>query len=151
MVSKKVRAYVSLLLFFGFFGALLVGLNAVTVWKWHRQQTLLDAPTVQGVVLGKYMGTSTKGTPSYSVRYSYEVSGTDGQPQSYEVSNLVAPDTYQQAAEGNSITVRYLLSKPSVSDVGTPRSLSYWYACCLILDGIALAWVMRVLLSLRKR
>ncbi len=151
MVSRKVNAYVSLSLFFGVIVALIAGLNGVTVWKWHRIETLRNAPTVEGRVQGRYASTSTRGTPSYSVRYSYEVTGEDGESQSFEVSRLVEPDVYDRATEGGVITVHYLPSSPRVSaPAGTPYSLSYWVLACVVIDGIFLLWVVRIAWSMLK-
>lgn len=142
------KSIVPLLLVAGFFLALIAGLNAYTVWKWWRQEALAAAPAVDGEVLGKYSASSTKGTPTYSVRYRYEVPDPQGKPRSFEELQSVEANIYQRAHKGRHITVHYLPGDPSVSSLGGGwPALPYAVVACVVVDGLLVFFVLRIVRS----
>jgi len=99
-------------------------------------------------VLGKYSASSTKGTPTYSVRYRYCVSDANGTPRRYETSQSVEANIYQRAQKGSSITVSYLPGDPSVSSLGGGSpSLPYAFVASVVVDGLFAALVIRIFVS----
>ena len=136
-----------------FIVALVIAVNVYPVWTWQRQLSLEEAPTVRGEVVSKGSSTSTKGTPSYWVTYTYEAPETDGTLKSFQVELDVESHIYQQVSEGTKIIVHYLPSDPSVSNIhNNSMSLSYWFVICVLVDGFFLFITFIILRDvIRKR
>lgn len=140
------KSIIPLVLVLGSFLALGVGLNLFTLWKWHHHNAMRSAPTVIGKVLGKYSASSTKGTPTYTVRYRYEVPAEDGSPRRHESSQNVEANIYQGAHKGHSITVHYLPGDPSESSLGGESpSLPYAIVACVVVDGLFVIFILRII------
>ncbi len=150
-ISRKLKD-VAGYLWLSFILALAILVNVYPVWRWHRQRTLDAAPTVHGQVLRKSSNTSTRGTPSYWVTYTYEARGPGGRSKSYEADQIVQPHIYDQAREGSEITVHYLPSDPSVSSIdGNFYSMGYWFLACIIVDCFFLFIVFVILRDVVRR
>ncbi len=135
-----------LILILGIFVALVASPNLYTYWKWRRVNTLKNAPTVRGEVLGKVSTTSTRGTPSYSVRYAYEAPAPDGSQRRYEDSQRVEARIFRAARKGNEIAVHYLPADPSVSSLESRwPAQEYWLAACGLIDGLFIFFLFRII------